>query len=45
MDRDPRFAELDRLIADEELYRPKGPPLPAEPDSDAPSAPEPASAG
>jgi hypothetical protein len=24
MNRDPRFAELDRLIAEEELYRPKG---------------------
>jgi hypothetical protein len=25
--RDPRFAELDRLIAEEEMYRPKGSPL------------------
>ena len=25
--RDPRFAELDRLIAEEEMYRPKGNPL------------------
>jgi hypothetical protein len=30
--RDPRFAELDRLIAEEETYRPKGTDL-AEPDS------------